>query len=541
MKKANKWLALMIAIIMVASVGLVGCGGGSSTGEKAQPAKEQVLKLNARTEPPSLDPATATDSTSGDILREVMEGLVRLNEKSQVEKGSGVAEDWTISEDGLKYTFKLKKGLKWTNGDPVTAHDFEYAWKRVLDPKTAADYAYQLFYIKNAEEYNAGKAKAEDVGVKATDDYTLEVELKAPTPYFLQLTAFYTLMPVNKKVVEANKNWAAEASTYVSNGPFKLTKWEHDKEVVLEKNPDYWNKDKVKLNKITWAMINDENTEYQLYQNNQFDIAAPPTELTKELIDKGEAKAEPILGNYWYQFNVKKPPFNNKYIRQAFAAAIDREALINNVTKGGQIPAYALVPPNASPDMGADFRKENGDFVKKPADAKALLQKGLQELGLKTLPKVTLLYNTSEGHKKIAEAIQAMWKQNLGVDVELKNQEWKVYLNTLNAGDFQISRMGWLADYMDPMTFIDYFVTNGGNNNTGWGNKEYDALVQQAKSTGDQKVRMDAMLKAEKILMDEMPIAPIYYYTRVYMQKDNVKGVVRHADGTTEYAWAYIE
>ncbi|GBF11781.1 peptide ABC transporter substrate-binding protein [Tepidibacillus sp. HK-1] len=547
MKKTSKWLVLMIAIIMVASVVLAGCGGGTSTdGEKKdqtageQPAKEQVLRLNAKTEPPSLDPATTTDSTSGDILRELMEGLVRLDENSQVKQGSGMAESWEISDDGLKYTFHLKDA-KWSNGDPVTAHDFEFAWKRVLNPDTASDYAYQLYYLKNGEAYNAGKAKAEDVGVKALDDKTLEVTLEAPTPFFLQLTAFYTLFPVNQKVVEANKEWAAEAATYVSNGPFKLTKWEHDSEVVIEKNENYWNKDKVNLSKISWVMINDDNTEYQLFQNNELDIAQPPTELTKELIDKGEATSKPVLGNYMFVFNVEKEPFTNKYVRQAFAAAIDRESLINNVTQGGQIPAYAFVPPGASPDMGVDFREKNGDFVKKPAEAKALLEKGMQELGLKTFPKVTLSYNTNDGNKKIAEAVQAMWKQNLGVDVELTNQEWKVYLKTLSAGDYQIGRYGWLADYMDPMTFMDMWVTDGGNNDTNWSNARYDELIKQAKSTGDQQVRLAAFQEAEQILMDEMPIIPVYFYTRVFMQHDNVKNVVRHADGSSDFTWVTIE
>ncbi len=554
MKKASKWLTLMLAIVMVASIGFAGCGGGSSAGdepaketpsdtpqEQVKPAVEQYLKLNARTEPPSLDPGTATDATSFTILRVIMEGLVRLDDNSQVTPGSGMAENWDISEDGLTYTFHLKNDVKWSNGDPVTAQDFEFAWKRVLDPETAADYAYQMYYLKNGEAYNSGEATADDVGVKALDDKTLEVTLEAQTPYFLQLTAFGSYYPVNKKVVEASADWAADAATYVGNGPFKLTAWAHDSEVVVEKNENYWNKDAVKLDKISWAMVNDDNTSYQLYLNNDLHVDAAPHELTYELIQKGEAVSTPILGNYYYTFNTEKEPFTNKYIRQAFAAAIDREAVVNQVLKGGQIPAYGFVPPGSSPDMGVDLRAELGDLVPATSEAKALLEKGMAELGITELPTITLSYNTSEGHKKIAEAIQQMWKQNLGVDVELFNQEWKVYLETMGTGDYQMGRMGWLGDYIDPMTFLDMFVTGGGNNYPRYANAEYDGYISQAKATGDQAVRLDAMLKAEKLLLDDMAIAPIYYYTSVYLQHDNVKGVVRHGDGATDYTWTYIE
>ncbi|OEG00084.1 hypothetical protein BHF71_06470 [Vulcanibacillus modesticaldus] len=552
MKKTSKWLVLFLAIVIVASVGLVACGTDTSdepteqsstsgTTDKDKPAVEQKLRLNARTEPPSLDPGTATDSTSFEILRVLMEGLVRLDKNGQVTKGSGMAKDWKVSDDQLTYTFYLKDDIYWSNGDPVTAQDFEYAWKRVLNPETAADYAYQLYYLKNGEAYNNGEATADEVGVKALDDKTLEVVLEAPTPYFLQLTAFGTLYPVNKNVVESNPNWAADASTYVSNGPFKLASWEHDSEVVVTKNENYWNKDEVKLDEISWVMVNDDNTAYQLFLNKEIDIDAAPQELTYELIQKGEATSTPILGTYMYLFNTQDEIFKNKNIRKAFSIAIDRDAIVNQVTKGGQIPAYGFVPPGSSPDMGVDFREYNGDLIPDVSEAKKYLELGMKELGLTELPTITLSYNTSEGHKKIAQAIQAMWKDNLGVEVELSNQEWKVYLETIDAGEFQIGRYGWLGDYMDPMTFMDMWVTGGGNNGAHYSNPEYDALIEKAKSTADQKVRLEALAEAEKILMDEAVVAPIYFYTRVFIQQDYVKGVVRHGDGATDFTWTYIE
>ena len=555
MKKASKWLVILLAVMMVASVALAGCSGTTEekpaddpkeqAGDTKEPPKEEVkveqyLKLNARTEPPSLDPGTATDTTSFEILRVTMEGLVRLDENSEVKQGSGMAESWEVSEDGLVYTFHLKNDVKWSNGDPVTAEDFEYAWKRVLNPDTGADYAYQLYYLKNGAAYNSGEANADDVGVKALDATTLEVTLEAEAPYFLQLTAFGSLYPVPKKVVEANPDWAADAETHVSNGPFKLTKWAHDEEVVVEKNENYWNQAAIKLDKISWGMVNDDNTAYQLYLNNDFHKIQAPHELTYELLQKGEAVSTPILGTYMYIFNVEKEPFNNKYIRQAFSAAIDRDAIVNFVTKGGQIPAYGFVPFGSSPDLGVDFREANGNMIPTD-DPKALLEKGMAELNITELPEVVLSYNTSEGHKKIAEAVQQMWKENLGVDVKLFNQEWKVFLETLSAGDFQMGRYGWLGDYMDPMTFMDMWVTGGGNNDTNYANPEYDALIEKAKSTGDQQVRLDAMSKAEKMMMDDMVVAPVYFYTSVYMQHDNVKGVVLHGDGAFDFTWTYIE
>jgi len=545
MKKASKWLAIMLALVMIASIGLVGCGNEEATPaeptEPTQPAVAQDLKLNARTEPPSLDPGTATDAVSFEILRVLQEGLVRLDADGKVTKGSGMAADWTVSEDGLVYTFTLKDDVKWSNGDPVTAQDFEFAWKRVLNPDTAADYAYQMYYLKNGEKYNMGEATADEVGVKALDEKTLEATLEAPTPYFLQLTAFGSYYPVNKKVAEANATWAADSTTYVSNGPFTLTSWAHDSEVVVTKNDAYWNKDAIKLNTITWAMVNDENTEYQLFQNGDLHVAQPPSDLTQELIQSGDANSTPILGTYYYIFNTTKEPFSNENIRKAFSAAIDREALVTQVTKGGQLPADAFVPPGASTDLPKDVRDVNGSLIPASSEAKAYLDKGMQELGLTEFPEVTISYNTSEGHKMIAEAVASMWKTNLGVDVKLFNQEWKVYLETVDSADFQIGRMGWLGDYMDPMTFLDLFVTGGGNNYPKYSNAEYDALIAKAKATSDQQERLDAMAAAEKILMDEMPIAPIYYYTRVYMEQDNVKGVVRHGDGATDYSWAFIE
>lgn len=326
-------------------------------------AYDNNLLLNARTEPPSLDSAQATDTTSFEILRHLQEGLTRLDKDSEVTAGSGMAESWTVSEDELTYTFTLKDDIFWSNGDPVTANDFEYAWKRVLNPATAADYAYQLYVLKNGEKYNAGDATADQVGVTAVDAKTLKVELEAQTPYFLQLTAFGSFYPVNEKVVTANDKWAANAASFVGNGPFTFESWKHDDEITIVKNDKYWNKDEVKLNSIKWIMVNDDNTAYQLFKNNEIHEDQAPSELVFELLQKGEATSVPILGTYFGIFNNNDEIFGNANIRKAFSLAIDREAIVDQILKGGQLPATGLVPPGSSPDMDVDFREYNGNLV----------------------------------------------------------------------------------------------------------------------------------------------------------------------------------
>ncbi|GAB6934539.1 MAG: peptide ABC transporter substrate-binding protein [Calditerricola sp.] len=546
----RKWLASLLSLFLVTSLALAGCGstetaqqGGQSSGGDAKSSEPQILTVQIRSEPPSLSPTKATDSVSGEILNHLMEGLTRLNDKG--EPIPGIAEKWEVSNDGLTYTFHLRKDAKWSDGQPVTAHDFVYAWLKLLDPNSAADYAYQLFYLKNGEAYNQGKVKAEDVGVKALDDYTLQVQLEKPTPYFLSLCAYKSLFPIPKHVDEKNPNWHAEASTYVSNGPFVLAEWAHDSKVVLKKNEHYYAKDEIKLEQINFLMINDRNTAYQMFETGQLDALEDnsiPNDLLKQLIDEGKAKVMPYFGTYYYVFNTKDKIFSNAKIRKAFALAIDRQAIVETITQGGQKPALAFVPPGAQGANG-DFREEGGTYFKDNdvETAKKLLQEGLTELGLSKLPPVELKYNTDEGHQKIAEAIQQMWKQNLGVEVKLSNQEWKVYLDSIDHGRFQVGRMGWIGDYVDAMTFLDLFVTGGGNNYPKWSNKQYDELIAKAKSSNDQAERAKYMHEAEKILMDEMPIAPIYFYTRQVLEKDYVKGAVRVLLGEPDYTRAWIE
>jgi len=537
-------LAAMSSILVLGAA-LAGCGGAdkpagdaNGNGPQSQNASPQVLKLNLHSEPPTADPGIAEDSVSGSLIRATFDGLTRTQEDGKAHES--IAEKIEISSDQRVYTFKLRDA-KWSNGDPVTAQDFAYAWKRVLDPKTGSNYAYQLYYIKNAEAYNKGKAKAEDVGVKALDEKTLQVTLENPTPYFLELTAFYTYYPVNKKVVESNPNWAVEAKTHVGNGPFKIAEWEHKNKLVLVKNANYWEKDAVKLDRIEFSMVEDENTELSMFDNGELDWAgAPlsnlPIDAIPALKDSGKMVTQPTAGVYMYKFNVEQPPFTNAKIRKAFTCAIDRQSIIDNVTQANQQPATGLVPPSMALNPDGYFKDNDVETAKK------LLAEGMKELGIAKLPPITLSYNTSENHKKVAEAIQDQWKKAFGVDVKLENKEWKVFLEDLHQGNFMIGRSGWLADFNDAVNFLDLFKhKEGSNNDTNWENPQFQELLNKSALESDPGKRKQLLAQAEKIFMDEMPAAPIYFYTQSWVKKDNVKGVIIDGLGFIDWKWATVE
>jgi oligopeptide transport system substrate-binding protein len=547
-KSVKKRLSLFLGMLLLISAFLTACGGNDkaddkkgSDGKKADVPQE--LRVNIASEPFSLNPGLANDSTSASVLHQTFEGLTRIDADGKPQPA--MAEKITTSDDLKTYTFKLRDA-KWTNGDPVTAEDFVYAWKWALDPANQSQYAYQLYYVKGAEAINTGGAAVDTLGVKAVDEKTLEVTLENPTPYFLELTAFYTFFPVNSKVATENPNWYTEAGdSYVSNGPFKLAEWEHSSNIVLEKNEDYWDAKTVKLEKVQMSIINDANTELSMFDNGELDWAgAPfgtlPTDSMKALKDEGRLNTQPIAGTYWYKFNVEKEPLNNVNIRKALSYAINRQSIVDNITQGGQIPAMAAVPPSMFKENEKGFFKDND--VKK---AKEFLKKGLEELGLKDaseLPPIAISYNTNEAHQKIAQAIQDMWKKELGIEVTLNNQEWAVYIEQLHAGDYQVGRMGWLGDFNDAINFLElYRDKEGGNNDTNWENPEFKQLLIDSQKETDAKKRVQMLKDAEKIFMDEMPVAPIYFYTHSWVKVDNLKDVVITGLGDVQLKWAYFE
>ncbi len=549
----KRWL-LLLSLVFTLSIFLVACGGGSDDADKSADngdtttedsgeaglAAEQVLNINIKSEPPSLHPGLSTDTTSSAVLDQVFEGLTRINNDGEPEEA--MAESIDVSEDGLTYTFKIREDAKWSNGDPVTAEDFEYAWKWVLDPENAnTDYAYQLYVIKGAQDAKENGGSLDDVGIRAEDEQTLFVELEQPTPYFLELTAFTTFYPVNKNVVSENPEWHLEAGEdYVTNGPFKLVSWEHNDKIVLEKNEQYWDAENVKLEQIVMHMIDDESTALQMYENGELDWIGSPVDVIplaamQSMKDAGELNISDQAALYYYTVNNDHEILGNVNIRKALAHAIDRQAIIDNITQGEQKPAMALVPPSMFPENEQGYFPDN-DVEK----AKEYLEKGLEELGLDSLPKLSISYNTSEAHAAIAQAVQDMWKKHLGIDVELKNEEWKVYLDSLGEGNYEIGRIGWVADFNDPINFLEIFETVGGNNYTNWENEEYKKLLQESRKELDPEKRQEILKQAEEIFMEELPIIPIYFYTNVYAKKDYVEGVVVHPVGGFNLKWAYI-
>ncbi|WP_394176366.1 peptide ABC transporter substrate-binding protein [Guptibacillus hwajinpoensis] len=540
----KKLVVLLLSLVLL--LGIVGCttteNSSSNSGSENDESKEEskkVLKLNNGSEPTSFDPPIGFDSVSWNALNNLMEGMTRLDQDDQPQPAA--AKEWELSDDGKTYTFHLRDA-KWSNGEPVTAEDFEYAWKRLANPDTASPAAFLAYFIEGAEAFNTGEGSEEDMMVKAVDESTLEVQLESPVPYFPSLVSNPAFFPVHKDTVEADPEWHTEADTYVSNGPFKLTKWEHDSKFVFSKNENYWDVANVKLDEVDWAMVDDTNTEYQMYKTGELHTSDVPADLSEELFDNGQAQVEDQSGTYFYRFNLDMEPFQNENIRKAFAMAVDQQKIVEFVTKNEEKPAHGFVAYGFEDASGGDFREVGGDLVTTDANkAKELLEKGMEEEGYNELPNVTLTYNTSDAHKKIAETLQQMYKEVLGVNVDLANQEWNVFSDEQKQLKLQFSRSSFLADYGDPINFLESFQTGHSMNRTGWSSEEYDSLIQQAKEETDEAKRFELMHEAEALLFEEMPIFPIHFYNQVYLQNEDVTGIVRHPVGYMELKDAAIK
>lgn len=504
----------------------------------AEKNDSKILRVNLSSEIPTADPGLSEDNLSAAITRATFDGLTRTGTDGKI--SLSVAKKVDISSDKLTYTFTLRDS-KWSNGDPVTASDFEYAWKRAIDPKTASNYAYLFYYIKHAQQANMGKANVDEVGVKALDDHTLQVTLEEPTPFFLQLTSFPVYYPVNQKLAKANPKWAWEAKTHVGNGPYKLETWEHKQKLTLVKNEKYWDKDAVKLERIDCTMIENEDVELSMFENGELDWAGQPTgalsaDDISSLKKSGALVTQPIAGTYLYKFNTEQAPFTNAKIRKAFAYAINRKALIDDVLSFNPLPASAIVPPTMS--LGKEGYFKDNDVQ----TAQKLLAEGMKELGISKLPPLTISYNTSESHKKIAETIGDQWKRAFGVEVKLENKEWKRYIEDLHEGNYQIGRSGWIGDFNDPINYLGLFEDKKGpNNDTNWENAAYQKLLKESAIEADPEKRSELLAKAEAILMDEMPVVPIYFYTNTYVKNKNLQGVVLDGLGYIDWKWASFE
>jgi oligopeptide transport system substrate-binding protein len=514
-------------------LGTAGCGvfeGGGGTGGGSSNPKNLTFNLEDTIR--DLDSATTTDEVSTDILLNVMSGLYRLD--ADTRPVPDMAESVDISEDQLKYTFTLRNGIKWSNGDPVTAHDFEYAWKKVLNPDTGAQYAYIIStFVKGADAYNTGKGGADDVAVKATDDKTLEVELVAPSPFWLGLTSFFTYLPQNQKFVEQQgEDYALSNDALIFNGPYILTSFKPTEGITMVKNEDYWNKANIAIEKVEGKIVKELDTAVNLYESGQLDVQTIDGEYVDEYKDSPEFHTITFFANYYMVGNEKEKIFQNLNVRKAIQIGYDRDALVNQILKDGSAAATGYVPFGIAGPGKETFREFVGPTQPEfdPEKAKSLFQKGIEELGEN--PPIELLAYDDSTARDIATFLQSQFQDNLGAKIDIKVQPFDRKLELESQGNFQLSWQGWIADYNDPMTFLDLFESTSSFNTQKYSNPRYDELIRGAREELDQDKRMDMLKEAEQILVtDDAGTAPMFFDGSAYLQKPFITRYVEQPYG----------
>ncbi|EOO22575.1 MULTISPECIES: peptide ABC transporter substrate-binding protein [Bacillus] len=540
MKRKKSHLMVMA---LVTTLLLTACNNKANKSETE--AKKQVLNVTVSEEIPSLDTAKTMDGTSAHVMQNIFEGLYVLDDQDQ--PIPAVAKSFKRSEDGKKYTFDLRKDAKWSNGDSVTANDFMFAWKRAINSETASQYAYMLFYVKNAKEINKGTMPLDELGVKVINDYKLEVELEQPIPYFLQLLALPIYLPQHESFLkEQGKNYALEPSNLIYNGPFVLEKWKHEQEFQLKKNATYWDQKKVKLDEINFQIVKDTMTVVNLYEAGDLDRVP----INSQFVDKYKGNKELHMssdpGIAMLRFNEKNNALANKKVRQSISLALNKKDFVTHFINNGAKPASGLVPVgHVNEETGKDFRKENGDLS--PYDlqnAKKIWEEAKKELGVDEV-KLEFLTYEQDNAKRMAEYIKGDLEKHLqGLTIQIKQQPFKQKLQLEQMGDYDISMANWGPDYKDPISYLELFTTGNPNNKMNYSNLHYDELIKKAKSdlVLDQKKRWEALQEAERILLEDAAVAPLYHIGSAYVQKDYVKGIEKHQfGGVYTYKNAYID
>ncbi|MBR0150300.1 MAG: peptide ABC transporter substrate-binding protein [Synergistaceae bacterium] len=499
-------------------------------------AGEKEITYNLGIDPQTIDP-TLNYALDGAIVdANIFEGLLRTDFNNNPEPGC--AESWDVSADGLKWTFHLRDNLKWSDGVPLTASHFRDGILRLIDPHTGSAYATFGFFIKNAESFYNGKVSSSDVGISAPDDRTLIITLEHVNPLMLYHMAFPSFFPARMDIVRENpRGWAAHIETLTSNGPFKVESWRHGPggEIVIARNPRYWDADNVKIDRVRLVLIGDGNTALAAFRAGRVDyMTTVPSLMAPILIKRGEAVSEPSHTIYFYAFNVTRKPFDDVRVRRAFMLAIDRKIITDKIALGGNIPASGMICtniPGANPSE--DFRTEGGELIPVRAnvdEARRLLAEAGYPNG-EGFPEVTYKYSSSSGRKVLPEVLQGMWKTALGVKVNLVNEEWKVFLTTKRNGDFDIAESGWAMDFPDASNLLDTMASDSQNNDSRYDNPEYDALIKKAQVEPDRLKRMNYLHEAERILVDDMPLAPLYFYSAAVMKSPRVKGIYHSPSG----------
>ncbi|GAB4193531.1 MAG: oligopeptide ABC transporter substrate-binding protein OppA [Simkaniaceae bacterium] len=529
--------ALILACLCVVNFG---CHRPRATknGESSSKVSETTLKINICSEPQTLDPRKVRSLSDVNIAKMFMEGLTRIGKNGKAEPA--LAEHIQVSEDLKTYTIKLKNA-QWSNGDPITAHDFIYSWKTTLSPEFLSDYAFQLYVIKNGEAIKKGKLPASLLGASALDDKTLQVQLQHPTPYFEDLLAFPTFFPIHAQNDKENSNWALHPDTFISNGPFCMTEWKHQNYIKAEKNKNYWDSAEVHLPGIEMVMV-DEEIGFRMFENNELHwegspFSVIPISAISNLKQKKQLQTHPMLGTYWIRTNTSDFPLNSGKLRKALAMAIDRNAIIEHITQGNQIPATGIVPQT----MGL---QEEPYFKTDPEQAAKLFYEALEEnqMSPHQVSHLSLLYKADDRNHLIAQAVQHQWQENLGVHVRLEAVESKILFDRLSKGDFQMAIGSWIADFNDPVNFLEVFKSkSNGTNNTNWENPHYMETLEQSYVAKEPLKRQALLKSCEEILMDAMPVIPIFHYTMLYVKEERLKGVVLTPMGNIDFKWAYLD
>jgi len=535
----KKLLAILLAVVMV--VGLfAGCTTGATGGE---------LNWNIGSAgPKTIDPSLCGASDGGDVINQTFEGLIR--EKSGVVQ-PGIAKTWEVSEDGKTLTFELRRS-KWSDGSKLTAQDFVYGWLRSMDPEVASEYSWLWEYtnVAGAWDYVSGEGTREQVGIKAVNDYTFEVTLTQPTDYLVSLMSFYTFMPIKQSAAEAVGGeeglWASTPALVVSNGPFVLTEYTIGEGLRLEANENYWNKKETGLSAINGKFIDDENTAYQAYLAGELDFipSVPTAEVPKLIAEDPNFYVFPLLGTYYYNFNMDLEIWADARVRRAMAMAIDREVICDTLA-AGQVPAGGFIPPGFLDADGNDFFETAGMYGlatddSKVADAQALMAEAGYPNG-EGFPEFVMMYNTSEGHQTVAELMQEMFKTNLGITCTLENQEWAVFQDTRTQGDYELSRGGWLTDFMDPVGMLGIFKNlDVAYNDPNYYNPEFEQLLNDAGSATSPKAHFDALYAAQTVFMNDMPVIPVYHYSDTMLASNKVEGWDRSVLGSVDFSTATI-
>ncbi len=536
-----KKLALTLALVFGLSAFMTSCASkapetapapeatdGAAAGDATASSKTKLI-FGLHNEADTLDYGITDNSFASWILINTSEGLVTYDSGNNIVPAD--AESWEISEDGLVYTFKLRPDLKWSDGTPLNANDYVYSWQRVLTPETGAHYVYMLTdYIKGAQDFYDGKISFEEVGIKALDDTTIEVTLNAPTPYYLGILSVWCYFPVQQATVEANpETWAQKAETFISNGPFKIAAMNFGESIVLAQNENYWDAGNVALEEITFRYIPESSTALSAFETGELDgfWLVPPSDLPRLKAESDALFPFPTFGTTYYMFNCGKAPFDNPLVRKAFSMAIDRKAIIDNVLQSLDTPAYGMVSPGYALPDGSDFTDGRSTFgltvTAQAEEAKALLAEAGYPNG-EGFPEITLSYYTHPIMKNVTEAMQQMWKENLGIDVKIASEEWKVYFDNVQAGNYDVCAMGWGGDYLHPMTFLPQLQTGSSSNHSFFSDPVYDEMVIAAQNELDEAKAAEIMKEAEEYLMDQMPILPLYHRANVPMMNPALQG-----------------